>query len=476
MPTAAMLADVGLRAWLALVLAVLAVASTTAAIVWVRRAGALQRAAEERAGIDVLTGLPDRDRAHDQLAAAAGSGRGAVWLIELDRFETVNERHGHDTGDRLLRRMAERMATVVGPGERLHRWSGPQLVVVTHERLDDATVAERATALRDPLTARVRVGHDTIQLSASVVGRSLTDAPEDPDEIVAGLRATLGRARGDGWGVVGVHDPDRDRPSDGRALSDLVRTALDDGSVTIRYRPVVHLGDLAVGGLEAVPVWVHPSGRELEGVELTAAVEEAGAGVDYSWLVLRDAASRVEAWRRDHPELDLVVMVSVFPELVAGQRQRLERWLEDLADPEGLCVSLLATARRNPTAIWGGLNALRERGVQVGLSHFGAGWASVEYLRQLSVSVLSLDAGLVAHVRTAREDQGIIQQVVGMAHELGVIVVADGITDQAQGEAVAAVGADLGTGPGLGRPVDPADVQPILHRGRIRWSGTVPTA
>jgi diguanylate cyclase (GGDEF)-like protein len=468
-----MLADTGVLPWVALVLLLVGGTALLAAVVAVGRATRLKRSTDELAAIDPLTGLPSREAARADLRRRQRSGSGSVWLIELDRFGSVNERHGHDTGDQLLTAMADQLVSSTTGDEQAYRWVGPQLLVQSDQPMTADQVHERAETYRSCLNAKVQMGHDRLVVSASVVGASAAELGSDPEQAVAGLHAALTRARTDGWAVTGAFNPDLDHPSRGLQLGELVRGAVEDGTIDIRYRPVVHLADLSVAGLEAVASWTDPDGHVVTGADLTSAVEAAGVGGAFSWMVLRDAAERAAAWRDDHPALDLVVMVGVFPEVVASEREKIERWLDDPStESEGLCVSLIATSRRNPTATWLGLRSLEERGVQVGLAHFGAGWSSLEYLRQLSVSVLTLDAGLVADISSQR-DLAIVTQVVGMAHELGVTVVADGIEDREQGEAVAATGTDLATGAALGFAMDPADIDEVLARGRQHWPQSV---
>ena len=472
MTTSPLLAALDLASSLVLAALVAAAGAGVLLVRASRRAAAAEAALADARTRDVLTGLRTREAAESAIADLLARGSAfSLLLIELDRFATVNESYGHEVGDRLLRTMSEHLEGNVATDELLARWGGPRMVVVCPGVRTSDEALHRAAVLADPLTAKVHVGHDTLAVSATAGVVAVADGGfEDPEAVVDAARTALEVARAEGRGGRRSFDGTLRRPVGASSTGSRIERAIEDDQLLVLYEPIVTLDDRSIAGLQAVPHWADPERGILPLPEWEDVLERSGLEGEVSRHLLEQVVTDAAPWTRDHPELDLVVVAWTPPTLLADPETpyRVERMVADAGlKPESLCASVVGRARSDLLRTWAPLRELQGLGVQVALSRFGIGWATLSYLRQLQLDVLKLPQELLVNLGRVRSDEAIVQQVLGLANALDVVPIAEGITRKDQAELLLSLGCQLGQGPWVARPLPVDAIEPLLARGKV---------
>ncbi|MBG6225232.1 diguanylate cyclase (GGDEF)-like protein [Arthrobacter sp. CAN_A2] len=411
---------------------------------------------------DELTGLPNRRALLTDVPDRLTGGRGALFLVDLDRFKHVNDALGHDVGDALLVQVGRRFRRQLRPGDLLARLGGDEFAVFLGGVTETEAVAA-AKRLGAELASPVEVGSAALQVSASI-GIALT--PRHGTDItrlmrkadIAMFRAKAQRS--------GCHVYDSTDDDDGelrlRTVQE-IRTALTEEQFELHYQPKVRLADHGVTGVEALVRWNHPTRGQLPPSAFLSLVEDAGLMPQLSSLVLRRAVRRVAGWRADG--LDIVVAVNMSGSCILPCLTQEILTLLDLHGLPASCLMLEITEdvlMSTPAGTAGILAELRAAGLQISIDDFGTGYSSLAYLRDLPVDELKLDRSFVTAMGGDPRAGALVGSIIDMAHSLGLRVVAEGVNGEETREELLSRGCDFGQGFHLAMPLPASGVGPWL--------------
>ena len=442
------------------------------AVVGSRRADALERQLADATSRDALTGLLDRSAAVDDITRRLARGRTpfGVLIIEIDRFETVNESYGHEVGDQLLRTIAQQLGPNLRDDETLARWVGPRFIVVAAGPRTSDEVLERASALADPLSGRIHLSHDSLPVTASVGGVAVDGGYEEASAVIEAALTALDVARDEGRASRRSFDGTLRRPVAAGSAATRMRQAIDGDELLVLYEPIVTLEGRDIAGVQAIPHWADPDRGIIPLPEWEAVLEGSGLEADVARHLLEPVVEQVAEWDRAHPDLDLVVITWTPSSLLSDPDTpyRIERMARDAGiSPERICATISGRARSDLLQTWGPLREMQDMGVQLALEQFGVGWATVSYLRQFELDVLKIPAEIVSRVGQTRDDDAIVQQVIGMAGALDIVPIPEGVRSQAQADLLASSGCEVGQGPWAARPQTVDAVSAMLGRGKV---------
>jgi diguanylate cyclase len=371
---------------------------------------------------DPLTGLPNRTALISRLSAA--KGQVGVCYIDLDGFKEINDKHGHDAGDTLLRVIAERIGRVAtDQGALAARIGGDEFVVLANR---PEHVAALARDILDEVREPVAVPGGEVQVTACA-GIALGTAASLNASVVADADAALYRAKASGPGQWVIHEPDAGGPmrSPARSMAASISTGLERGEFAMTYLPVVDLADGRLRAARAVPVWRHPAlGDLVTGVFLPLAEGTAAAPGLTSWLL-----ETVAADSRDWPDIPVSVA------LPTAQRVQAATYLE-----------FSETTLSSPQ-----LTELAEGGAKLVITDFGKGTSGLGRLRDLPVAAVVLH-----HELTCPPDEALLPALSGLAHRIGASVIAADVMDIAQANMLRKAGCDAAFGPLFSEPVSAA--------------------
>ncbi len=419
---------------------------------------------------DSLTGLPNRALLMSLLAHAIDRERRvgrmvAVLLLDLDNFKLINDTLGHAAGDELLATLAPRLRAVVRQSDTVARFGGDEFVVIAEDvenELEAVRLAERITeALTRPFS--LRDGSHTITAS---IGVAVTPSESGaPDGLLRDADAAMYRAKARGGGDHQLFDAAmRDRAVVRTRLVGALREAVERQEFDLDYQRIISLADSRVVGVEALLRWRPALGDPLGPAEFVPAAEDGGLIRPIGDWVLEqslDSAARwpvtgTEPWVSVNVSAHQVASTRLAP-FVAGLLK--ERHLA----PERLILELTETALVDDTgASLATVASLHEMGVRLALDDFGTGFSPLHHLLSFPIYALKVDKSFIAALPESAPARAIVAAMAVMAHELGKVVIAEGVETQAQLSAAAELGCDYAQGFLLGRPTTEADLLATL--------------
>jgi diguanylate cyclase (GGDEF)-like protein/excisionase family DNA binding protein len=424
---------------------------------------------------DPVTGLPTRETLIQRVVEALAPGPSgverapvAVLLLDVDRFQIVNESLGHAAGDRVLREVGQRISATLGPGDTVSRFGGDTFGVLLPGRDSDAALAfgERVQLeLKPPFDLDGR----TWFISASIgIAVGLPGSSGGGDVLQEAEIALVGAKR---------HPTQRqalfDPLSSRHALEQVdveaeLWRALERDELIVHYQPILDLRTARIVGFEALARWQHPSRGLVLPVDFIALAEESELIVAIGRVILEKACRQAQLWRKRWPDENLCMSVNLSPrqfldpELANGISQVLRAsGLEPLALELEITESSVMDRSEHSLGV---LRQLRGLGVRVVLDDFGTGYSSLAYLRQLPLDTIKVDRSFVTDLDVRDPNVGIIRAVVSLAHGLGITVVAEGIETEEQARRLRDLGCDMGQGYVWAHPADPIRVGQYVAR------------
>jgi len=421
-----------------------------------------QQRLESMVNYDLLTALPNRALLADRLQQAlAGAERYtriiAVCFLDLDGFKPINDRYGHEVGDRFLIEVASRLTHTLRAGDTVARLGGDEFVLLICD-LSDADELEAALAriLRTVAMPYAICGH-SLEVSASIGVTIYPFDDSDPDTLLRHADQAMYQAKQLGRNRFHLFDREAASHTQSRNRQlDRLRQAVAEGELRLHYQPKVNMRNGAVVGLEALVRWQHPERGLLSPVEFLPLAERDRLIVDIGEWVLEAALDQMSAWARN----DLPMPVSVN---IAAEHFQQESFVEHLhamlARHPGVSPDLLeleiieSVALADIGAVRAAMSACQSRGVRFALDDFGTGYSSLSYLKRLTANTLKIDQSFVRDMLEDQEDLAIIEGVIGLAEAFRMEVIAEGVESVAHGLALMRLGCDLAQGYCIARPL-----------------------
>ncbi len=419
------------------------------------RAAQTSRTAElaHEASHDQLTGLPNRRRFRELLDEALTTGEElSVLFLDLDRFKAINDTLGHDAGDRLLCQVADRLTQVVGVSGTVARLGGDEFTVLVGPAAGPAEAELLAEAVCAALQEVVRLDGSDVVPGASV-GVVHRRGRTRATELLRAADTAMYTAKRAGRGRVVVASPDaRAAPSLGRPTVQELRQAFVDRSLVAHFQVQVDVATGNVAGVEALARWER-GGRLVAPAEFLPLAEREGLlpALD-GWAVgeVVAFAQRIDPTSRP---LELAVNLAVDSLLSDGVLSRL-RSAAAAVHPHRLVVEVTeSTLLLDAPQVGSALAGLRAAGLLVALDDFGTGFSSLSHLVDLPVDQLKVDRSFTAGVDQPGRRGAVLRAVLGLARDLGISVVAEGVETHGQLQALRELGCPRVQGFHLGRPV-----------------------
>jgi len=424
---------------------------------------------------DSLTGLPNRALMLQRLEHARGRGRrscktSAVFFLDLDRFKTVNDTHGHHVGNELLMAVAERLTTALRPGDSVARLASDEFVILC-EDLEDATQATAMAVRFDAALARPFVLSDvTLTMTASIGIAFTRRGADSPEDLLHDADLAMYRTKRRRGGQLAAFDlSELDPVADQHYLEYALPGAADRGELHLAYQPIVDAADGRLTGVEALLRWTHPRRGLIPPAVLIPLAERFGQIIDIGKWVLEQAWSARQRWQGDHAEeLSVSVNVSAHQLMSAGFVDTVAAVLDSASIRPGLLtleVTESVFVRDGERALFV-LNDLKDIGVKLALDDFGTGYSSLGYLRRFPVDTVKIDQEFVAHLAEDPASHTIVTAVIALAHGLGMTVVSEGVETAAQHRELTALGCDACQGFYFAAPMTASSLNRLIQRRR----------
>jgi diguanylate cyclase (GGDEF)-like protein/PAS domain S-box-containing protein len=425
---------------------------------------------------DGLTGLPNRVLFMDRLMQCLShldrdpAYGCALLYVDIDRFKFVNDSLSHSAGDRLLVELARRVKRLLRPSDTLARLGGDEFAVLLDGISGPAEAQEVAARVGAAIAGPAFLDRRSLSVAASIGIAHNLDGVVDPEELVRNADIAMYDAKAQGGGRVGVFDTSMHQRVVARvSLEAQLRQALDHGTLHAAFQPIVDLATGRLNGVEALARWPHGEPPVPPG-DFIPVAEESGLIGQLGSLMLRRACAALADWRARGvvgPEVTVSVNVSIRQMDDAAFVEDVRAALADTGLPPASLVLEIteSTLIQHPELVRGVLEALIDLGVAVQLDDFGTGYSSLTVLHDFQGDTLKVDRAFVATMTDRPESQTIVRSIVGLAHNLGLKVIAEGIEREDQRTALSALGCELGQGFHLGRPMDAGELEAWIAEG-----------
>lgn len=429
---------------------------------------------------DELTGLPNRALFHERLASAieaqaAGRSGYSVLCLDVDRFKVINDSMGHQAGDRLLRRLAERLRdalaaeSTASQNHMLARLGGDEFAILL-DGIDSVFDVERiAQAVEAASTDAYSVQPREVFASVSlgiVIG---SEEYQTPEEILRDADTAMNRAKSLGRARWAIFDNEMRATAVARMeLENDLRHAVERGEFVLHYQPKVELATHRVVGFEALIRWQHPTRGMIYPLQFIPIAEETGLIVPIGSWVLREACLRLCEWQRQFPlvpPLEVSVNLSVRQFWQSNLVEEVAAILKETGiNPNSIQLEVTESVFvQEPIAAASTLDKLKALGVGLKLDDFGTGYSSLSYLSQLPCDSLKIDKSFVHQMTTDQSCSEIVRTVVALATSLGKQVVAEGIETTHQEHLLKSIGCEFGQGYLFSKPMAVDQATAYLH-------------
>jgi diguanylate cyclase (GGDEF)-like protein/PAS domain S-box-containing protein len=441
-----------------------------------------RKAAEEKihnlAFYDPLTQLPNRrllmDRLQHALAASARSGHmGALLFIDLDNFKTLNDTLGHETGDLLLKQVAQRLATCVRGGDTVSRLGGDEFVLIL-ENMDDhsmdaASHAENVSdKIKNTLNQIFKLGEHEYKCTSSI-GVTLFEGYKYPiEELMKQADIAMYQAKKAGRNAVCFYDQKMQDTILARVLLEgELQKAFDQEQFVLHYQVQVDRSSRSVG-VEALVRWQHPARGLIYPEEFIPLAEECGLILPMGHFVLANACQQLANWSTQPEMMHLTMSINV-----SAKQFHLPIFVEEVLalveyfgiDPAKLKLEITESMLLdNVDKTIVKMNELKSYGINFSIDDFGTGYSSLQYLKRLPLDQVKIDQSFVRDIATNRNDKVIVKTIIAMAQNMSMEVIAEGVETEEQRLLLVEDGCTLFQGYLFGRPVPIEQLEALLKQ------------
>ncbi len=404
---------------------------------------------------DYLTGLANRMLLHEHLAEtieqARRTGRyGAMLLIDLDHFKTINNALGHEVGDQVLREVARRLSDATAGDAFLARLGGDEFVaVVAPASANPRETAETAHRLADvvvgQLSGPLTVGDRVLNVGASIGIAPFPTEGSTALDILRHADMALYRAKSLGRNNIQFYDPDMQAVADERLkLERGLRAALENDEFTLHFQPQFNAAGRLIGA-EALLRWQHPQTGMIPPLSFIPVAEETGLIHAIGGWVLDRACERLTQWRRSGEPFVGELAINVSPWQFA--RPDFVRQFEYVLKRHGIGPGSLTLEITETALLYDleetikKLQALRAMGLNVALDDFGTGYSSLAYLRSLPLDWLKIDQSFV-HEISGEPGNPLVEDMIAIGRHVGLKIIAEGVETTMQRDKLLKMGCE----------------------------------
>ena len=436
---------------------------------------------ESLAFYDPLTSLPNRRLLTDRLKQAlAGSTRreenGALLLLDLDYFKSLNDSLGHDVGDLLLQQVAQRISRCISEGDTAARIGGDEFVVLLEDLSGQAFEAASQTeviaqkilySLNQPYHLDGHEYHGSPSIGATL----FNDHEAGIDVILKQADIAMYQAKTDGRNAIRFYDPKMQEAITARAgMEKDLRKAIEHGDFQLHYQIQVSSSG-HIFGAEVLIRWIHPQRGLISPLNFIPLAEETGLMLPIGQWVLDTTCAQLKIWQQNSLTRDLVLAVNVSA-MQFHQDDFVEHVLTTVArydiNPRRLKLELTESILiKNISGIISKMEALSKIGISFSLDDFGTGYSSLQYLKKLPIHQLKIDQSFVRDLITDASDKAIVRTIITMAHSLDIDVIAEGVETQEQKQYLLDNGCTDYQGYLFSKPVPIGEFEALLKKDSI---------
>lgn len=417
---------------------------------------------------DPLTGLSNRTEFKETLESEMKRVQDkeiVLMLIDLDRFKVANDTLGHQVGDEILVKAAERIEEVLGPNMKVFRLGGDEFAVIILQEMDSKCNVLAEKILKN-IQKPFKLNDYEISLTASIGISVFPKTGRSYEELFKFADTAMYLAKDSGKNGFKYYDDNLSEVMERRLKieSDL-RKGLEKNQFELYYQPKVSLDSREIVGMEALIRWNHPELGWISPVEFIPIAEETGQVVAIGEWVLRNACKQNQIWQeKGLPSIRMSVNVSVKQFQHGGLVRFVKKALEESGlSPHYLEIEVTESIMQNTSESSEVLHQFREMGIQISIDDFGTGYSSLNIIQQLPIDTIKLDRSFITDIENENQ-LSMVKTIINLGENLKLNVVAEGIETEYQLTKLIESGCQIGQGFLFSKPVEPDQFELLLRQ------------
>lgn len=429
---------------------------------------------------DALTGLPNRAWFIERIAELIEQQRKspgksyAVLFIDLDRFKRINDSLGHEIGDALLRKVAERIHSCLREPDVVARLGGDEFAILLNDIKDGECAISVARRIQD--TLRQPFDLDGIEIfSEASIGITLgVQNYQRPEELLRDSDVAMYCAKAQGKGGYEIFDPVMQiKVRECLQLENDLRLAIERQELSIYYQPIIESGTGQIVSFEALARWQHPEAGFVSPVKFIPLAEETRLIIPLGWWIFQSACQQLQLWHQQFPEYSSLKLNINFSAIQLQQVNLVEHIQEILAENnlKGHNLKLEITESyllENSAAQIKTLQQLKDLGIQLCIDDFGTGYSSLSRLHEFPIDTLKIDRSFIKRVDPdSGQHLETVKMIIMLAHSLGMDVVAEGVETALQLRILSDLGCNYFQGYLISQPISSQLAGQFLAQDRI---------
>tara|TARA_X000001388_G_scaffold64607_1_gene50836 strand:+ start:375 stop:2819 length:2445 start_codon:yes stop_codon:yes gene_type:complete len=427
---------------------------------------------EKMAMFDVLTGLPNRNmltfQIEKQLASSIRDDRlVALMFMDLDDFKKVNDSHGHDVGDKLLKAAAMRISRPIRDSDIASRFGGDEFVILLSNIESKQHVDKVAQKIIDEFIDPIIVDGVTFYVSISIGIAITSHSRATPVELLRHADIAMYEAKAKKGAAFKVYDATMNlKVMQKVELESEAREALRDNQFSLALQPQIEMHTGKLIGFEALLRWYHPKKGHISPAQFIPLLENTSfmLELDY-WVIARSTRIVRDFKNSGYPDIKIAINLSagqfLDPTLPEFLQQQIIK--NDIA-PNQVCLELTETVLvsdiKRATSI---MRTIREMGCMLAIDDFGTGYSSLSYLKSLPADYIKIDRSFVANIASSADDRNIVHSTISMVCNMGMQVVAEGIETSEQYELLCHFDCHIGQGYLISKPISETNIWDVLN-------------
>jgi diguanylate cyclase (GGDEF)-like protein/PAS domain S-box-containing protein len=411
---------------------------------------------------DSLTGLPNRNLLTNKIEYAVAKSSlnntfVAIAFIDLDGFKRINDTHGHNTGDKLLKIIANKLKSVLRKGDTLSRFGGDEFVAVINNLSAPSDSESIVSNMLESVSAALQIENKLLSLTASI---GITFSPLDaasPNQLLRHADQAMYIAKQQGKNRSYIFDIEKDVAVKHRNKElKRIAQALKNNEFVLYYQPKVDLRTHELVGVEALIRWNHPGKGMLPPIMFLPMIEHDMLDIDIGNWVITIALQQSQDWLAAGYNIPISVNISPMHLQYSGFVNDLKSALNQHPNfkPGSIEFEILeSSALTNIELVSGIMNDCDKLGVRFSIDDFGAGYSSLTYLKRLPANYLKIDQSFVRDMLVDDDDKAIVQGIVELAKAFNLKVIAEGVETPEHGKLLLSLGSYIAQGYAIAKPM-----------------------
>lgn len=413
---------------------------------------------------DVLTELPNRTVFIRELRENLNKKQKepfSFFFIDIDRFKFINDNYGHDIGDILLIKVAERIKCLLNEKDIICRYGGDEFAILVNSKKTSAKIYQIAAKIINRCFQRFMIRGHELYISVSIGIAVYPNNGENIDSLLKHADKAMYSAKKNGGNRYQVYVSEEDtKPFKSYSLLGNLNKAIRKNEFVLHYQPQLELATGRVNGVEALIRWVSPTGL-IKPADFIPLAEDTGLIVPIGEWVIKTACEQNKIWQENEcRDLKMSVNISARQFYQPNFVDTLKEILADTnLDPKSLNIEITESiAMKDFDSASQIIQNLSDFGLSITIDDFGIGYSSLNYLANLDLNFLKIDKSLIENLHNQAKKSSVVKDIVHMAHNLGMKVIAEGVESQEELDFLKHIKCDLVQGFLIGHPLSKQQV------------------